>query len=713
MSTVLPSPVDPFAELNPAQQDAVRHGLGDQASDTRPLLVIAGAGSGKTNTLAHRVANLILHGADPQRILLLTFSRRAAVEMERRVASVVGRVLKASGATSSFAARLPTAPVPALPWSGTFHSVGARLLREYALRIGLDEAFTIHDRSDSEDLLGLVRHDLNLSATKNRFPQKGTCLAIYSRVVNTQGSLAEVLASTFTWCAAWESELKTLFRSYVEAKQTQNVLDYDDLLLCWAEMASEPVLAAELGQRFDHVLVDEYQDTNRLQAAILLGMKPDGAGVTVVGDDAQSIYAFRGATVRNILDFPHQFGQTGQAGPIGQVARVVTLERNYRSTQPILEASNAVIAQARERHAKTLWTDKMSSTKPQLVLVPDEADEARWVANQILAHREAGLRLKSQAVLFRTSSHSAAVELELTRRGIPFVKFGGLKFLEATHVKDMLAILRFAQNPRGRLAGMRVTQLIPGIGAVTATRLLDAMAQSTHPQAVLDTFEPPGGAKLEWQAFATLYRSLRHPQLAWPADMALAKQWYLPHLERLHDDADARRADIENQERMASGYASAERFLTDLTLDPPDATSDQSGVPSRDEDYTTLSTIHSAKGQEWKAVFVLRAVDGCIPSDMATGHSADIEEERRLLYVAMTRARDYLHVMQPHRFYVTQQRTSGDRHVYALRTRFITAAMLPGFERISWPSAPPGTPGSTQATGAVMQVRDRVRAAWR
>lgn len=728
MPIVTPAPTDPFAELNPAQQEAVRHGLGDQTADTRPLLVIAGAGSGKTNTLAHRVANLILHGADPQRILLLTFSRRAAVEMERRVASVMGRVLKASQASSSFTASLPTAPLPSLPWSGTFHSVGARLLREYALRIGLDEAFTIHDRSDSEDLLGLVRHELNLSATKNRFPQKGTCLAIYSRVVNTQGSLAEVLASTFPWCAAWESELKALFRGYVEAKQTQNVLDYDDLLLFWAEMVTEPVLAAELGNRFDHVLVDEYQDTNRLQAAILLGMKPDGAGVTVVGDDAQSIYAFRGATVRNILDFPHQFGGVGQVGDAGkavqgnqggkvgragQMARIVTLERNYRSTQPILEASNAVIAQARERYAKTLWTDKVSSMKPQLVLVPDEADEARWVAERVLAHREAGLRLKSQAVLFRTSSHSAAVELELTRRGIPFVKFGGLKFLEATHVKDMLAILRFAQNPRGRLAGMRVTQLIPGIGAVTATRFLDAMAASTDPQAVLDSFEPPGGAKLEWQAFVSLYRGLRHPQLAWPADISLAKQWYLPHLERLHDDADARRADIENLERIASGYASTERFLTDLTLDPPDATSDQSGVPYRDEDYMVLSTIHSAKGQEWKAVFVLRAVDGCIPSDMGTGTSADIEEERRLLYVAMTRTRDYLHVMQPHRFYVTQQRTSGDRHVYALRTRFITAAMLPGFERISWPSAPPGTAGRAQPTGAVMQVRDRVGAAWR
>jgi DNA helicase-2/ATP-dependent DNA helicase PcrA len=596
--------------LNDAQRVAVEHGVGTALDDVRPLLVIAGAGSGKTSTLAHRVANLIAQGADPQRILLLTFSRRAAQEMARRAGQVAAQVLG-----------LRTEAAPALPWAGTFHGVGARLLREYAAQIGLDENFTIHDRGDAEDLMGLVRHELGFSATTKRFPRKGTCVSIYSRTVNTCAPLAEVLAHAFPWCAEWENELKRLFAAYVEAKQQQHVLDYDDLLLYWAGMVAEPALAAQLGARFDHVLVDEYQDTNRLQAAILLALKPDGCGLTVVGDDAQSIYSFRGATVRNILDFPAQFAEP---------ARVVALERNYRSTQPILDVSNAVIAAAAERHAKTLWTDKPSAGRPQLVLVPDEAQQAQWVADRVLAHREGGLALKSQAVLFRTSYHSAALELELARRNIPFVKYGGLKFLEASHVKDLLAVLRFAQNPRGRMAGFRVTQLIPGIGPATATRLLDAMDAAADPAAAVQDFVPPASAQVEWARFADTYAALRAPTLAWPADMEIALGWYLPHLERLHDDAGVRRGDVEQLARLAAGYASRERFLTELTLDPPEATSDRAGPPLLDEDYLILSTIHSAKGQEWTSVHVLNVVDGCLPADVVQG-AQELEEERRLL----------------------------------------------------------------------------------
>ncbi len=694
MSSPSASPADPFESLNAEQRLAVEHGLGVGAADTRPLLIIAGAGSGKTNTLAHRVANLILHQADPQRMLLLTFSRRAAQEMERRVGSVLNRVLGQASSRS----------LPSLPWAGTFHSIGARLLRDYAGRIGLDESFTIHDRGDSEDLLGLVRHDLGLSSTHSRFPQKGTCLSIYSRVVNSQEPLLQVLQQTFPWCAQWEDELRRLFGAYVQAKQEQNVLDYDDLLLFWSEMMSDPELAAELGGRFDHVLVDEYQDTNRLQASILLGLKPSGAGITVVGDDAQSIYSFRGATVRNILDFPQQFQQA---------ARLIALERNYRSTQPILEVSNAVMAQAAQRHAKNLWTDKPGRTRPQLVMVPDEAEQARWVANRVLEHREAGLRLKAQAVLFRTSSHSAALELELTRRQIPFVKFGGLKFLEAAHVKDMLAILRFAQNPRGRMAGFRVVQLIPGIGPAHASRLMDAMGEAQDPVQALETFQVPSGIAPEWQAFVAMYRALRQPQDNWPADLDVAKRWYIPHLERLHDDAPMRRADVDNLQRMASGYANRERFLSELTLDPPEATSDQSGPPHRDEDYLILSTIHSAKGQEWTSVHVLNVVDGCIPSDMSTGTQAEIEEERRLLYVAMTRAKEHLQLLVPHRFYVTQQAALGDRHLYASRTRFIPEGLAQQFETVVWPTVEAGAAPGKSAGAIKVQVRDRARAAWR
>ncbi|VTU39542.1 ATP-dependent helicase [Variovorax sp. PBL-E5] len=683
-----------LAQLNEAQRAAVDHGLDaalGAAQDERPLLVIAGAGSGKTSTLAHRVAHLIARGIDPQRILLLTFSRRAAQEMERRAGQVLARVL-------GLRAEAP----PALPWAGTFHGIGARLLREYAALIGLGENFTIHDRGDAEDLMGLVRHDIGLSAMQRRFPRKGTCLSIYSRTVNTCAPLAEVLKQAFPWCAEWEAELKRLFGAYVDAKQQQNVLDYDDLLLYWAGMVAEPSLAAQIGARFDHVLVDEYQDTNLLQASILRALKPEGRGVTVVGDDAQSIYSFRGATVRNILDFPQQFGQP---------ARIVTLERNYRSTQPILDVSNAMIAAAAERHAKTLWTDKPSAGRPQLVLVADEAQQARFVADRVLAHREGGLALKSQAVLFRTSAHSAALELELVRRNIPFVKYGGLKFLEAAHVKDLLAVLRFAQNPRGRMAGFRVTQLIPGIGPVTSTRLLDAMAEAADPAEAVRAFVPPSAAQAEWARFAAIYAALRAPTLAWPADMDLALQWYLPHLERLHDDAVLRRGDVEQLARLASGYASRERFLTELTLDPPEATSDRPGPPLLDEDYLILSTIHSAKGQEWTSVHVLNVVDGCIPADVAQG-AQELEEERRLLYVAMTRARDHLHLLVPQRFYVTQQAARGDRHLYAGRTRFISAADAEGFDQRTWPPPPERAP-HVPAPAAAIDLLGRMRAAWR
>src|ERR1043165_5942406 len=458
--------MDYLDRLNPDQRAAVEHGAD---ADARPLLVIAGAGSGKTDTLAHRVAHLVMNGADPHRILLLTFSRRAAAEMERRAERILNRATGTNAASG-------------LAWAGTFHAIGARLLREYAERIGLDRAFTIHDREDAADLMNLVRHELDLSRAESRFPTKGTCLSIYSRVVNSETTLEEVLGRAFPWCANWAAELKTLFAAYVEAKQHQNVLDYDDLLLYLAHMLAERDFAAEIGARFDHILVDEYQDTNRLQASILLALKPDGRGLTVVGDDAQSIYSFRAATVRNILDFPGHF--TPQA-------RIVTLERNYRSTQPILAASNAVIALATERFTKNLRSDRAASARPLLIAVRDEADQARYVVARVLENREAGLPLKSQAVLFRASHHSDTLEFELTRRNIPFVKFGGLKFLEAAHVKDVLAVLRFAENPRDRVAGFRVTQLVPGIGPAAAAAAIESMSASLDVIMGLQRYRPP------------------------------------------------------------------------------------------------------------------------------------------------------------------------------------------------------------------------------
>lgn len=650
-------------KLNAEQRLAVEHGDGQVAA---PLLVIAGAGSGKTSTLAHRVAHLIVKGADPRRILLMTFSRRAASEMAKRVERIAGEVL----------GRDASVITDALSWAGTFHGIGARLLRDYALEIGLDPAFTIHDREDSADLMNLARHELGFSKTESRFPAKGTCLQIYSRAVNAQAPLGEVLGAVFPWCAGWAEQLKALFSAYVEAKQSQNVLDYDDLLLYWAQMATEPEIAAHLSSRFDHVLVDEYQDTNRLQASILTALKPDGSGLTVVGDDAQSIYSFRAAEVRNILDFPKQFAQQ---------AAIVTLERNYRSTETILAAANAVIGEASERFTKNLWSERRSSEKPLLVSVRDEAEQASYVCQAILAEREAGTVLKSQAVLFRASHHSGPLEIELTRRNIPFVKFGGLKFLDAAHVKDMLAVLRFAENPRDRVAGFRVLQLMPGIGPSAAAQIVETMATSLDEAMGLARYRPPQRAAEDWPSFLSLYEGLR-AGAKWPADLERIRLWYEPHLERMHEDATMRRADLLQLEQIASGYPSRERFLTELTLDPPDATSDEAGPPHRDEDYLILSTIHSAKGQEWKNVFVLNTVDGCIPIDLGVGSKEDIEEERRLLYVAMTRAKDRLHLVMPQRFFVHGQAARGDRHVYAARSRFIPASMLGAFEQTSWAS---------------------------
>lgn len=681
-------------KLNPEQRQAVEHGVTDRACPAAgPLLVIAGAGSGKTNTLAHRVAHLVVHGADPGRILLMTFSRRAAAEMTRRAGRICGEAL---GSNADVMAA-------ALTWAGTFHAIGARLMRDYAEQIGIDPAFTIHDREDSADLMNLVRHDLGLSKMEARFPLKATCLTIYSRAVNAELALDAVLRDAFPWCAAWEGQLRDLFAGYVEAKQAQNVLDYDDLLLYWAQAAGDPALAGDMGERFDHVLVDEYQDTNRVQSSILHALKPDGAGLTVVGDDAQAIYSFRAATVRNILDFPSQFDPP---------AKVITLDRNYRSTQPILSAANSVIDLAVERFTKNLWTERASGERPYLVSVRDEADQARYVVERVLAQREEGIVLKQQAVLFRTSHHSTNLEIELTRRNIPFVKFGGLKFLETAHVKDLLALLRFVENPRDRVAGFRVMQLMPGVGPGTAQRVLEAMADQPNALRALANIPTPARVGESWDDFVQTVRAIAGGTAGWPAEMGLARQWYVPHLDRMHDDAATRQADLLQLEQIAAGYPSRMRFLAELTLDPPDATSDQAGVPVLDEDYLILSTIHSAKGQEWKSVFVLNVVDGCIPSDLGTGATHEIEEERRLLHVGMTRARDGLHLIVPQRFFTSGQSGLGDRHVYASRTRFIPTALLPMFERITWPVASPEASSRFDARQVRLDIGARMRSMW-
>lgn len=686
------APISYLDTLNPAQRRAVVHGVGAIAAS--PLLVIAGAGSGKTNTLAHRVAHLLVSGADPRRILLMTFSRRAASEMSKRVERIARKVLGDGAGVLS----------DALTWAGTFHGIGARLLRDCADQLGLDPAFTIHDREDSADQMNLVRHELGFSKTEARFPTKGTCLAIYSRCVNSELPIEDVLGRSYPWCVAWAAELKDLFAAYVEAKQQQNVLDYDDLLLYWAQAMTDSDIAVDVGSRFDHVMVDEYQDTNRLQSSILLALKPDGRGLTVVGDDAQSIYSFRAATVRNILDFPAAFSPP---------AEVVTLDQNYRSTEAILSAANAVIDLATERFTKNLWTDRANGSPPQLVHVRDEADQARFIADKVLENREGGSTLKQQAILFRASHHSGPLEIELTRRNIPFVKFGGLKFLDSAHIKDLLAILRFVENPRDKVAGFRVLQLLPGVGPTSAQRVLDHIAQAASPIEALDNAPAPQRAGEDWPRFLIAVAEIRSGRAGWPGEIERARRWYEPHLERIHEDASTRQADLVQLEQIASGYPSRERFLTELTLDPPDATSDQAGVPHLDEDYLILSTIHSAKGQEWKSVFVMNTVDGCLPIDLGTGSRDEIEEERRLLYVAMTRAKDDLHLIVPQRFFTSGQSGTGDRHVYANRTRFIPNGLLGHFKRIGWPIASGTETGRMPSAGPKVDVRAKMRGMWR
>jgi DNA helicase-2/ATP-dependent DNA helicase PcrA len=655
----------PRLPLDPAQQAVVDHGDG-------PLLVVAGAGSGKTLALASRAARLLAQGTSPERLLLITFSRRAAAELGRRSGRLLHEALGLG----------PGQSPPVLPWCGTFHGIAARVLLAQAGSLGLGADASVLDRGDAQDLLDWCRTRLGLQQGEQRFPLAGTCLAILSRCVNTCQPLAAVLERHYPWCRHAQAGLQRLFASYTEAKLDQHLLDYDDLLLYWHRLLQDPQAAHALAARFDHVLVDEVQDTNRLQGDILNALRPHGRGLTLVGDDAQAIYGFRGADVRQMLSFPASFDPP---------ARVLRLERSFRSTQPLLEAANAVIAQATERFAKTLWSDRPSAARAQLVSVEDDAAQARWVADQVLRHREDGIRLQRQAVLFRTASHSTALELELSRRRIPFVKFGGLRFLEAAHVKDLLAVLRWAHNPRHRLAAYRTARLVPGIGAVAAQRLVDLSGDADDPGQALRAWAAPPRAAGHWRRLLDLLAAVRTGATGWPQDIDAALDWLRPLLPLRYEDATVRLGDLQQLAHLARGHGSRQAFLTDLALDPPEASGNEAGPPELDEDWLVLSTLHSAKGQEWTAVQILNVVDGCIPSDLATGHPDEIEEERRLLYVGMTRARDHLHLLVPQRFHVTAQPALGPRHLYAPRSRFIPESIEALFEPLR-PAAPDPAP---------------------
>ncbi|MCE5269369.1 MAG: ATP-dependent helicase [Planctomycetaceae bacterium] len=691
---------DLLAGLNSQQRTAATHGEG-------PLLIVAGAGTGKTATLVHRVAWLIAGGVDPSRILLLTFTRRAAAEMLRRAEILLHRLGH---------------PGAGRVWGGTYHAIATRLLHRYGKAIGLPPDFAVHDRADSEDLMNVVRTDLNLAKTDKRFPKKGTCMAIYSRAVNAREKLESVLENHFPWCEDWREELKLLFNGYVDRKEAAGVLDYDDLLLYWHALLNDEAASAESprlqpgplpkgeGKKrvgdvvrglFDCILIDEFQDTNTLQAEILYALSPEGKGLTVVGDDAQSIYAFRAATVRNILDFPKHYPG----------ATIVTLEQNYRSTEPILDATNQVIALARERYTKNLWSERTEGQRPVLVNCEDDGDQATYVIRRILEHREAGIDLRRQAVLFRASHHSILLEAELARANIPFHKYGGLKFIETAHVKDLMAFLRLAENPRDMVAGSRLLPLLPGVGPGKARQLMDALLAAGGNFDVWADWRPPAAAATLWPKFVSLLKSLVRTADELPVQLNRVRKFYAPLLEGKYDHVEPRLRDLEQLELIASRYRNRARMLLEMTLDPPSSTQDLAGPPQLDDDYLVLSTIHSAKGLEWDAVYVIHAADGNIPSDMATKNPEEIEEERRLFYVALTRAKNWLYVCYPLRYYYPGR---SDRHTFAQRTRFLPSALLHCFDQCVPETPDAGDDGADgcSACDASRQVRRRIRELW-
>jgi DNA helicase II / ATP-dependent DNA helicase PcrA len=641
------------ASLNPAQLQAVTCGDG-------PVLVIAGAGTGKTWTLACRVAYLIEQGIVPERILLLTFSRRAAREMLSRAGRLVDRT--ATGKV----------------WGGTFHAIANRLLRLYGRALGLSPDFTVLDQPDMADLMDLIRGEQQPAGDKHerRFPKKDTLVAIYSRMVNAGEGLSAVLERAFPWCSDDADGIRAIFAEYTRRKRAQNVLDYDDLLLYWRAVGETPA-GRTAARQFDHVLVDEYQDTNPVQAQILQSLRADNRNLMVVGDDAQAIYAFRAASVRNILDFPIHFPGSLR----------ITLEQNYRSTRPILDVSNAVIAEARERFAKNLWPVRSGGARPVLLTCSDETEQSVQACEQILEHREQGVPLRQQAVLFRSGHHSDVLELELTRRNIPFVKYGGLKFLESAHIKDVLAVLRVLENPRDEVSWFRVLQLMPGIGPAAARSVMHALgvraADSAPLQKLLET--PPRVPEAAHESFVQLREAIADcladgAPLPPSAEIARIRRFCQPIFEQRYSSPQARLQDIEQLERVAGAHSARGRFLTELALDPPTSTSDLAGPPLLDEDYLILSTVHSAKGGEWDVVHVIHAADGMIPSDMSTGDKDEIEEERRLFYVALTRARDNLYVYFSLRFY-RRPRGLDDAHHFAQLTRFLPEAIQSLFDR--------------------------------
>lgn len=614
-------------DLNPAQWEAVSHGEG-------PLLVIAGAGTGKTRTLTYRVAYLVQKGIPPEAILLLTFTRKAAQEMLRRAALLLdARCEQIIG--------------------GTFHHFALLMLRKFSRMASLPASFTILDRGDAEEIIGLLRNEQNLDRKELRFPRKQTILEMFSKSVNKCVPLKDVLRSYFPHFMHFEKELVFLFRRYQEYKARHAFLDYDDLLLYFNHILQERKgLAERISQSYRYLLVDEYQDTNKLQAEILRHLCLTHENLMVVGDDAQGIYSFRGANPQNIFDFPQLFPK----------AKIVRLEQNYRSTQPILDVANAVMQGAKQKMEKKLFNPSKPKGPPgMLIQAANERRQSEFVATKILELREEGIELQDIAVLFRSSFHSFDLEVELNKRNIPFIKFGGLKFIETAHIKDVICHLRLVLNPKDSLSLHRCLLLLEGVGPAYVRKAIEMMQQGGKLKDLPETGRSGESIQKLKQFFA-----LADPRFPVADLLELTLDYYAPICKRKYDDYPKRLKDVEHLVHMAGSYERLDQFLAELALEPPEASQVGLLPADREKERLTLSTIHSAKGLEWHTVFIIWALDGKFPSAYAVLDETDLEEERRLMYVAITRAKERLYILYPSEIY---DRTAG--RILSMPSRFL------------------------------------------
>ena len=628
--------------LNDEQLQAATHQGG-------PLLILAGAGTGKTGTLVARAAWLRGQGMQPSRILLLTFTRRAADDM----------LARAQPPDSSAAERI---------FGGTFHAVAHRIIRAHAEAFALPPEFTVIDPADTADIMDTLRDANGLVGTNagRRTPRAATCAEIYSRCVSTSTHLADVVAAAYPWCVPFTEQLAGLFTDFVGYKRRHGLVDFDDLLLLWRAALADPAAGAALRGLFDAVLVDEYQDVNAVQAEIVRLLRPDGEGLTCVGDDAQAIYAFRGADPGHLRELSGIYANLS----------VIRLGRNYRSCRGVLGLANVIRPQF-DGLELSLTAERGDGQPPHLIRCHDEATQAREICGRILADHESGVRLQDQAVLVRAANHSDLLEIELAARGIPYIKYGGLRFTEAAHVKDFLAAARVVANPADDLAWFRLLRLHEGIGPVLARRIIE-MLRIAEPKPF--SRWPDAEGTLPQRPASTVGPTVR--QLMAAAELERTAERATAILAALHDplaaryaDAAVRLADLERLADAAADSPSLHDALVQLALDPPVSASDLAGKPRLDDDFVVISTMHSAKGLEWPVVHVPQLVDGAVPSDMALTTPAGLEEEQRLFYVAVTRARDRLYLYAPLRMH-HHRLASDDRHSYAQLTRFLDAAAL-------------------------------------